>query len=705
MNLADYEGNTDLPKEDGQKARQLLPHEQHPPSRHHTTDAEHQRQLVQHVNHLSIPKSMAPRNHHALPSPQIYQPQSVPYNQQHSSHYSSHYTYDMPHAGHADTGGISPSIGQRSSSASTALMMEQQGASLPSPSSSSSAASRANPLAPPGSLPQRLASHHNPRGRPPHPIILERKPRVTTTLWEDQGTLCFQVEARGVVVARREDNDMINGTKLLNVAGMSRGKRDGILKSENFRSVVKVGTMHLKGVWIPFERALDFATKERITEVLYPLFVSDIKSFLYHPDNYERTAAVLAAASQRQALLQQNSINQQPQVAAVLSSNQPGSFLTPPSSASSSQRVNGEPNTHDNLTRHQQAKVAPSAPVQYSAPVNNSTNNQNDQTASVRVYSLPGTPSASPSAMKPLHVQFPYSEPSKRAPVFQISPTQSSTLDSRLDSRPQNVALAEQQQAGRFAETDQDSDDEEQNTPPHYNSGYQPQTMQFESRSAPPTLNRRDPNNTPGTPISSKTVAQQFAETPSVVAMVRRIDTPRTPTRKRSSISGGGSSASSTPKSGNNWIPQSHQSQADQFSTPKSHSRSTMPPNSRANATSLLGSEETPPCRSLYQLVGNARNAGEVLQYTYPNVLGSPHEMSMLAQQQQQQQQQQQLANSAQSTPTSERKHMLTYSPSDDGLLQGYDGMLLKRRRAMRQQSKGSISLEEAIRQAAPPSA
>ena len=30
------------------------------------------------------------------------------------------------------------------------------------------------------------------------------KPRVTATLWEDEGTLCFQVEAKGVCVARRE---------------------------------------------------------------------------------------------------------------------------------------------------------------------------------------------------------------------------------------------------------------------------------------------------------------------------------------------------------------------------------------------------------------------------------------------------------------------------------------------------------------------
>jgi len=30
------------------------------------------------------------------------------------------------------------------------------------------------------------------------------KPRVTATLWEDEGSLCFQVEAKGICVARRE---------------------------------------------------------------------------------------------------------------------------------------------------------------------------------------------------------------------------------------------------------------------------------------------------------------------------------------------------------------------------------------------------------------------------------------------------------------------------------------------------------------------
>ncbi|KAF2036131.1 apses-domain-containing protein, partial [Setomelanomma holmii] len=94
--------------------------------------------------------------------------------------------------------------------------------------------------------------------------------------WEDEQCVCYQVDALGVTVARRADNNMINGTKLLNVAGMTRGRRDGILKSEKIRHFVKVGAMQLKGVWIPLERALEFANKEKITDKLFPLFAHDI---------------------------------------------------------------------------------------------------------------------------------------------------------------------------------------------------------------------------------------------------------------------------------------------------------------------------------------------------------------------------------------------------------------------------------------------
>ncbi|ORZ24915.1 transcription regulator HTH, apses-type DNA-binding domain-containing protein [Lobosporangium transversale] len=108
--------------------------------------------------------------------------------------------------------------------------------------------------------------------------------RLTITVWEDEHTSCFQVDVKGVCVARREDNDMVNGTKLLNVVGMSRGKRDGILKNEKGRVVVKVGAMHLKGVWIPLDRAVHHAKAHNIEESLYPLLVDNPRAFLYqHP--------------------------------------------------------------------------------------------------------------------------------------------------------------------------------------------------------------------------------------------------------------------------------------------------------------------------------------------------------------------------------------------------------------------------------------
>lgn len=50
---------------------------------------------------------------------------------------------------------------------------------------------------------------------------------------------------------------------------------------------------------IPFERALDFANKEKITELLYPLFVHNIGALLYHPTNSNRTNAVMAAAERQ----------------------------------------------------------------------------------------------------------------------------------------------------------------------------------------------------------------------------------------------------------------------------------------------------------------------------------------------------------------------------------------------------------------------
>ncbi|TQB71648.1 hypothetical protein MPDQ_007363 [Monascus purpureus] len=189
------------------------------------------------------------------------------------------------------------------------------------------------------------------------------KPRVTATLWEDEGSLCYQVEAKGICVARREDNHMINGTKLLNVAGMTRGRRDGILKSEKLRHVVKIGPMHLKGVWIPYERALEFANKEKITDLLYPLFVHNIGTLLYHPTNRPQAEMIVQESQQRRlenpharapqdsqppALHHHHSMQAQvPSHLAQTPHSRPGmerahTFPTPPTSTSSLMSITGQ---------------------------------------------------------------------------------------------------------------------------------------------------------------------------------------------------------------------------------------------------------------------------------------------------------------------------------------------------------------------------
>ncbi|KAI8923493.1 hypothetical protein BC831DRAFT_376882, partial [Entophlyctis helioformis] len=74
-------------------------------------------------------------------------------------------------------------------------------------------------------------------------------PRYYRYRWDERRTFVYQLEVYGYAVARRADNSMVNGTKLLNLAGLTRGKRDGILKNMDGRDVVKTGPMQLKGVW------------------------------------------------------------------------------------------------------------------------------------------------------------------------------------------------------------------------------------------------------------------------------------------------------------------------------------------------------------------------------------------------------------------------------------------------------------------------
>lgn len=106
------------------------------------------------------------------------------------------------------------------------------------------------------------------------------RPTASLLFWKDEGCVAISVETRGIQVTRRDDNQMINGSKLLDVVGMNRDQKDEILKIEKMRHVVEIGPMHLKGVWITFERALEISNREKLTGLLYPLFENDLNTAL-----------------------------------------------------------------------------------------------------------------------------------------------------------------------------------------------------------------------------------------------------------------------------------------------------------------------------------------------------------------------------------------------------------------------------------------
>ncbi|GCB28095.1 cell pattern formation-associated protein stuA [Aspergillus awamori] len=354
-----------------------------------------------HSSHLSSAQPYAPHAatagglaHYQYQQPPVLQPASTTYGPA-----SSYSQYAYPGGVTSSQGGPQPPTTSMSSGVPTQL--------LPLPA-----------VATHGAVP--TAGYGNTTGTPLQGYVYDptgqvappgAKPRVTATLWEDEGSLCYQVEAKGVCVARREDNHMINGTKLLNVAGMTRGRRDGILKSEKVRHVVKIGPMHLKGVWIPFERALEFANKEKITDLLYPLFVHNIGGLLYHPTNQSRTNMVVQESQQRRlegpqaarasqgpqppALHHHHSLQgtvpshmPQPHTMASQAGARPAldrahTFPTPPASASSLMPITNPSNSYDWNNQGMNSGVPNSQPLSIDTALSNAR-------------SMPTTPATTP---------------------------------------------------------------------------------------------------------------------------------------------------------------------------------------------------------------------------------------------------------------------------------------------------------------------
>lgn len=303
---------------------------------------------------------------------------------------------------------------------------------------------------------------------------------------------------------------------------------------------------------IPFERALDFANKERIIDQLYPLFVQDIKSFLYHPANYARTNAVMAAAQHRQAqsVPNVNTFNAPSASIPRRTSDAPTrpmltdrsmSFPTPPSSASSI--------TNGNADLPWVSQTGLTLDTSGIHPV---------------TRSLPGTPATSPSSAvhtgnQPYgaltdsqlhHRQSLNFEPSfKRESVTQLhlGYPSNSQFSSRRASSASDMGPPPSGVHSRLNTVDKDTlDNKHDALQESHEESYSQNDLQY--------------GVPPGTPISAS--ATQVYNTPSVVAMKGRVEAPGTPTHGQS-------------PSGNNvnWSKHDAQSQADYSISQGQHAR------------------------------------------------------------------------------------------------------------------------------------
>lgn len=132
------------------------------------------------------------------------------------------------------------------------------------------------------------------------PMHLSELPPLRISYWEDQKTQVVTQDIGIVQVSRRLDNNMVNGTKMLNLVGMSRGKRDAILKMEHARRVVRSGAVHLKGVWVLYERARQLAATYRLE--------SQLNQLLSYEHTEVKPAAVDMSKNGKTAALEEKSI-------------------------------------------------------------------------------------------------------------------------------------------------------------------------------------------------------------------------------------------------------------------------------------------------------------------------------------------------------------------------------------------------------------
>ena len=211
---------------------------------------------------------------------------------------------------------------------------------------------------------------------------------------------------------------------------------------------------------IPFDRALDFANREKITELLYPLFVHNIGALLYHPTNSTRTNMVMQASERRkmQDKQQHNSMlgppgSQPPALHHHHSMNsgvgshvaqsphsiapypRPGidrahTFPTPPTSASSTMGMSSQGNPCDWGAQSMGGGVQGSQPLSIDTGLSNTR-------------SMPSTPATTPPGNMMPNMQQPYQNQQpydNTRSVYSAAPSQQSHYTAQQNIAQQNIA-------------------------------------------------------------------------------------------------------------------------------------------------------------------------------------------------------------------------------------------------------------------------
>ena len=186
---------------------------------------------------------------------------------------------------------------------------------------------------------------------------------------------------------------------------------------------------------IPYDRALEFANKEKITDLLYPLFVHGISELLCQPGNKSNAEVVLHEAHQRRmetprawgaphmSSLHHPSLHQP-----LSQTSRPGverahTFPTPPASASSLMSMASQGNGYEysGLPATQSLPVE-SLPTARSLPATPATT----PPGSNNIHGLPApyTFESKPfySAAPPAHPQYAPQQPLTTAPAASLSP-------------------------------------------------------------------------------------------------------------------------------------------------------------------------------------------------------------------------------------------------------------------------------------------